>query len=81
MNTCDWLVAAMYILSAAIAMFSVSVRCRALVADVERHCLRRSVFAWYAFRAAVVVVIAGGFLHVRVIAFNLLQAAASKLFA
>lgn len=81
MNTCDWLVAAMYIVAASIATFSVSVRCKALVADVERYCLRRSVFAWYTFRAAVVVVIAGGFLHMRVIAFDLLRAAGSRLFA
>jgi len=68
MNKCDWLVAATYVAAATVIWFAVSVRCRATMADIERHCMRRGVAAWYAFRGASVVVIAGGLMYVRLAA-------------
>lgn len=74
MNTCDVLVASIYILSAAIVVYSVNVRCRADLADVERHRLRHGVLQWYAFRAAGVVVLLGGFMHGRYLVGSALDA-------
>jgi len=77
-NACDWLVAATYVVAAAVLAFAVTVRMRSTMEDVERHCTR-SVLAWYAFRSAAVVVVLGGLLHGRMIAFRALQAVAAKL--
>lgn len=65
MNACDILVAAIYISAALIVMYSVNIKCRADIVDVERHSLRYGVFQWYVFRIAGVVVLFGGLLHGR----------------
>ncbi len=72
MDTCELLVAAVYVLAAAVVTWCVAVRCRATVADIERMCVRKGVLAWYAYRAAIVVVITGGVMHARWIALTLL---------
>jgi TRAP-type mannitol/chloroaromatic compound transport system permease small subunit len=65
MNDCDLLVACIYIVSACIVVYSVNVKCRADIADVERHSLKNGVVRWYVFRIAAVVVIFGALMHGR----------------
>jgi hypothetical protein len=67
MDACDVLVALIYIVSALIVVYSVNIKCRADIADVERHTLRNGVLHWYVFRIAGVVVIFGGLMHGRYI--------------
>lgn len=65
MNACELLVTLMYVLAAATAMFSIHIRCKATVEDIERHCLKQGKANWYVFRIVSVVVLIGGAMHAR----------------
>lgn len=65
MNECDVLVTSIYILAAATVLYSVNVKCKSDMVDVERHSLRNGVIQWYMFRIAGVIVIFGGLMHGR----------------
>jgi hypothetical protein len=78
MNRCDWLLAASYVMAACIVIFSVNVRCKATMNDIERFCMKRGLLMWYAYRAAGVVVIAGGVMHGRLAVGELLKAVARR---
>lgn len=74
MDECDVLVACIYIVSACIVMYSVNVKCRADMADVERHSLQNGVVHWYVFRIAGVVVTFGALMHGRYVVGQVLDA-------
>lgn len=74
MNACELIVATIYVLAASIVVYSVNVKCRADIVDVERHSLRNGVVQWYAFRIAGVVVIFGGLMHGRYVVGRVLDA-------
>lgn len=65
MNACELLVTLMYVIAAATAMFSIHIRCKATVEDIERHCLKQGKASWYMFRIVSVVVLLGGAMHAR----------------
>lgn len=74
MDACEVLVACIYIVAASIVVYSVNVKCKADIADVERHSLRNGVLHWYAFRVAGVIVIFGGLMHGRYVVGRTLDA-------
>ena len=73
MNACDWLVTCIYICACAIVMFCVHIRCRATMLDIERYSVKRGIIAWYLIRTAGVIVIAGGVMHARMAAGQLIS--------
>ena len=81
MNECETVIAFIYITAAATAAYCVLSKSSATFADVERYCIRRGVWAWYAFRIAAVVVLAGGFMHARELVFTAWGVAAKALAA
>lgn len=81
MNECETLVALIYVTAAAAAAYCVMSKSSATFADVERYCIRKGVWAWYGFRIAAVVVLAGGFIHARELVFAAWGVAAKALIA
>lgn len=65
MNACELIIALIYIVAASIVVYSINVKCKADIVDVERHSLQTGVVQWYVFRIAGVVVIFGGLMHGR----------------
>lgn len=65
MDVCELLVASIYIVAGLIVVYSVNIKCKADIADVERHSLRNGVVHWYLFRIAGVIVIFGGLMQGR----------------
>lgn len=74
MNVCELLVASIYIIAASIVVYSINIKCKADIVDVERHSLRNGVVHWYMFRIAGVVVIFGGLMHGRYVVGQVLDA-------
>jgi hypothetical protein len=66
------MVGLMYILAACAAMFSIHIRCRGTIEDVERYSLKQGMVKWYAVRLTTVVIIIGGIMHLRFFWENLL---------
>lgn len=79
MNECETLIALIYVTAGATAAYCVMSKSSATFADVERYCIRKGVWAWYAFRIAAVVVLAGGFMHARELVFTAWDVAAKAL--